>query len=133
MNYLYSDEYNKILKCAENEMINLKHPYVGTEHLLLAFLKNGNNKIVKILNDYGLNYSSFKAFLLKYVGKGNIHYDYVLYTPLLRNIIDNSIYYSDDNFINENNLFFSFCYSEEGVAKSLLKIMNVDINNILEL
>ena len=134
MKYFFSDGFNNILENAEIEMKNLKHPYVGTEHLLLAFLKaDDDDYIVNLLNDIGLNYYSFKQTLLKFFGVGNIHYDFILYTPLLRNIIDNSICYSDDNFINEKDLFFSFCFSEDGVAKSILKIMGIDIRKTLKL
>ena len=36
----FSDEARKIILDAKEEMLNLKHPYVGSEHLLLAILKN---------------------------------------------------------------------------------------------
>ena len=36
----YSKDYvNKVLKEAEREMLKLNHPYVGSEHLILALLK----------------------------------------------------------------------------------------------
>ena len=128
MQYIYSDDFNNILNTAIEEKNNLKHPYVGTEHLLLSFLKVGNDSIINRLNSFGLNYEKFRSVVEEYIGIGNINYDIILFTPLFRNIIDNSFRYSDDNFISENNLFFSFYYSEEGVAKSLLKIMDVNLN-----
>ena len=36
----FSEEAQKILLNAKKEMTNLKHPYVGSEHLLLAILYN---------------------------------------------------------------------------------------------
>ena len=41
---------SKILKDAEEERKNLSHPYVGSEHLLLAILKN-KSKTKEILED----------------------------------------------------------------------------------
>ena len=35
-----NDFVNEILKVAEREMIKLNHPYVGSEHMILALLKN---------------------------------------------------------------------------------------------
>lgn len=133
MSYIYTDEFNKVIKCAEEEMLVLKHPYVGSEHLLLAFLKEGNNSIIYKLNDIGITYDSFKSKLVEVIGLGNKHYDYILYTPLLNEIIDNAYCYSDNNFIDENNLFYSFCYSKEGIAKSILKLMNINIENLLKI
>lgn len=133
MEYLYTEKFKKILKNAELEKLNLKHPYVGTEHLFLSFLKLEDNLFIKKLNDYGLKYDSFRECLINYIGKGSLTDGYNLYTPLLRNIVDNAFKYSDNNFIDENNLFFSFYFSEEGIAKSILKIMNIDLFKILKI
>ena len=35
-----TEEARKILISAKEEMYNLKHPYVGSEHMILALLKN---------------------------------------------------------------------------------------------
>ena len=128
MNFLINENIKNILRYAEKERYDLKHPYVGTEHLLLSFLKIGNDEIKNILNDYGLSYDLFKNTLINHIGIGNINFNVILYTPLLRNVISNSIVYSKDNIIDENSLFFSFYYSEEGIAKSLLKIIGIEFN-----
>ena len=39
----FTEEARKILISAKEEMKELKHPYVGSEHLLLAILKGKNN------------------------------------------------------------------------------------------
>ena len=52
---------SRILKVAESEMISCKHPYVGTEHLLLSLLKNKN--IIKICDKYNLSYDKYKKEL----------------------------------------------------------------------
>lgn len=133
MEYLYTDKFKYILSSAEEEKISLNHPYVGTEHLLLSFLKNSDKCFIKKLNINGLNYDNFKNMLIKYIGVGNKENNYKLYTPLLRHIVDNSFKYSDDNFIDEDNLFLSFYFSEDGIAKSILKVMNIDLFKILKM
>ena len=47
----FTEEARKILICAKEEMKKLKHPYVGSEHLLLAILKD-DNEISRKLTDY---------------------------------------------------------------------------------
>lgn len=133
MEYLYTEGFKNILRCAEEEKNLLNHPYVGTEHLLLSFLKNKNNNYTKKMHNVGLSYNLFKNGLIKYIGIGNKNIDYLLYTPLLRNIINNSFKFTDNNFIDENDLFISFCYSEVGIAKSILKNMNIDLFKIFKL
>ncbi len=58
---------SNILKDAELERYNLSHPYVGSEHLLLAILK-GDNSLKEKLSDYNLTYKSFKDELIRTVG-----------------------------------------------------------------
>ena len=69
---------NELFLMAEEEMKDLKHPYVGTEHFLLAFLKK--------YNSFYLNYEDFKDYVIKVIGKSNICSEYILYTPILRRI-----------------------------------------------
>ena len=64
MNLFFDEDSQKILVDAKKEMYNLKHPYVGSEHLLLAILKNKDLEITKFLNDYDINYEIFKKELL---------------------------------------------------------------------
>ena len=42
MLYKFDADAQKVLIIAKKEMQELRHPYVGTEHLLLAILKNEN-------------------------------------------------------------------------------------------
>ena len=70
MFYNFTDDARRALVNAKKEMMNLKHPYVGTEHLLLALLKQKNtlsNKLYKL----GLNYSLLKKKLIELIGVGN--------------------------------------------------------------
>ena len=55
----FTEEARKILVSAKEEMYELKHPYVGSEHLLLAILKD-NNAVSKKLKEYNLTYDVLK-------------------------------------------------------------------------
>ena len=48
----FSEEAQKNLLLAKEEMLKLKHPYVGSEHLLLAILSNQNLAVTKKLEKY---------------------------------------------------------------------------------
>ena len=55
---------------AKNEMYDLRHPYVSSEHLLLAILKL-SSEISDRLKEYDLDYNSFKAEIIKVIGTGS--------------------------------------------------------------
>ena len=43
----FSEEAQRVLVDAQKEMSELKHPYIGSEHLLLAILKNNQDLVNK--------------------------------------------------------------------------------------
>ena len=55
----FSEEAQKVLLNAKKEMQELKHPYVGSEHLFLSLLKF-DNELSKKLNDFGITYDKFR-------------------------------------------------------------------------
>lgn len=66
----FEEEAKKVLVHMQEEMANLRHPYIGSEHLLLSLLKYGNEFDIKKLKEYGVTYDSFKNELIKVVGMG---------------------------------------------------------------
>ena len=60
MNWYFDDESQKIIINAKNEMLNLRHPYVGSEHLFLAILKNEELNVTKILKLYNILQKTMK-------------------------------------------------------------------------
>ena len=61
MNKNSKDCINEYMKLAEKEMLKLNHPYVGSEHMILALLKN--DAIKEICDNYDLTYDIFKKEL----------------------------------------------------------------------
>lgn len=130
MNKCYNTAVNKILNDAEKEMLFLKHPYVGTEHLLLSLLKK--DKIKKICNKYNLTYHNFKTELLNIVGSSSKQSEIILYTPLLKLII-NKAYdksYDEKKELNEIYLFSSLINENEGIALRIVDNMGVDLKEL---
>ena len=75
----FDEELQKILKKAKLEMQELKHPFVGTEHLMLSILKCKNNKLTIKLNENKVFYENFKEELINLVGYGNSLNSYFIY------------------------------------------------------
>lgn len=128
----FTEEARKVLVLAKKEMSNLKHPYVGSEHLVLAILK-GNNSISKKLNEYNLTYDIFRKELINVVGVGSNEGTTFLYTPLLKRVIENAIIDSKEN--NDGNvtiehLFSSLLEEGEGVALRIMMGMNIDLEEL---
>ena len=128
----FTEEARIILTHAKKEMYELKHPYIGSEHLLLAILKEKND-ISKKLLEYNLNYDKFKSEIIKVVGKGTKESEWFLYTPLLKRIIENAILDSKDNNsgnVTVEHLFSSMLEEGEGVAIRIMLGMNIDLEEL---
>lgn len=131
----FSEESQKVLLIAKKEMASLKHPYVGSEHLLLAILSNKDLDVCQKLSEYGINYESFKNEVVKVIGKGTIANNWFLYTPLLKRIIENATIDCRENKEKEItvfHLFLSLLEEGDGVAIRILMGMNIDIDALYD-
>ena len=128
----FTEEARKILMNAKEEMKKLKHPYVGSEHLLLAILKD-KNEVSDKLKEYGLTYDKLRQEIIDIVGVGTVDADCFLYTPLLKRIMENAVYDSKEN--NNGNVTISHLFSAmleegEGIAIRILIGMDIDLDDL---
>ena len=107
---------NRVLDIAEDEMIALKHPYVGTEHFFLAYLKEYGSKII--------SYEEFKKHIIEIIGSSYKMSDYVLYTPILR--------YVKNNFIDVKESMKYILSNEDSIVYNILKVKNFDCEEIMK-
>ena len=129
----FDEESKKILKKAKLEMQELKHPFVGTEHLLLSILKFQELKITKKLNEEGITYNIFKEELINTIGIGNSLNSYFIYTPLLKRVLESAIINAkEDNLVvvDLNCLFLALLEEGEGVGIRFLNILGVNIDEL---
>ncbi len=130
----YGMEIGNIFKKAESLSKELRHPYVGTEHLLLAILDT-DNEVVDILKKYNLTFNIFKKELLKVVGTSNKNTGFTLYTPLLKKVINNSLNDASDNNdgkVTVRHLILSLLDEGEGIAIRLMLGLKIDLDGIYE-
>jgi len=128
----FTEEARKILVAAKEEMYRLKHPYVGSEHLLLAILKD-NNSISKRLKEYNLTYEILKDEIVSIIGEGKKASEWFLYTPLLKRIMENAIIDSKENNngdVTVEHLFTSLLEEGEGIAIRIMLGMNIDLDKL---
>lgn len=129
----FSEEAQKALIYAKKEMNNLRHPYVGSEHLFLSILSMKDLDITKTLASYNITYEIFKKELIKIVGVGKEANEWFLYTPLLKRVIETASLNSKEKGeveVSVNELFLAILEEGEGVAIRLLIGLNIDVDEI---
>ena len=127
----FDEESRKVLIYAKKEMQELKHDYIGTEHVILAILCN-ENCVNKLLKRYGVSYEIFKNKLIDIVGVGENSNDLYLYTPLLKRIIENAINESRENGddVSLSTIFCNIIAEGDGVGIRIFNELRVDIDKL---
>ena len=130
----FEEETRKVLIHAKEEMKALKHPYVGSEHLLLAILKDEND-ISDKLKSYHITYEAVREEIIKMIGIGSKESEWFLYTPLLKRVLEQAVVDSKENnqgVVTIEHLFSSLLEEGEGVALRILVGMDVDIDDLYQ-
>lgn len=126
MDKCFNKDVCMILKSAEKEMLNLRHPYVGTEHLLLALLKRKD--ISDFCGRFKLTYTGFREALINVIGCASKKSEFILYTPLLKKVIDDaqSRANGDNKSLDDLYLFSSLFDENDGIALRIVSSMGID-------
>lgn len=127
----FCEDARKVLIKSKEEMLSLKHPYVGSEHLLLAILSTDNN-ISKKLKEYDLTYDIFRNKIVEIIGMGTHESEWFLYTPLLKRIMENAIMDGKEanGDVTVEMLFSNLLIEGEGVAIRILQNLDIDIETL---
>ncbi len=127
----FCEDARKVLIKSKEEMLSLKHPYVGSEHLLLAILSSDNN-ISKKLKEYDLTYDIFRNKIVEIIGMGTHESEWFLYTPLLKRIMENAIMDGKEanSDVTVEMLFSNLLIEGEGVAIRILQNLDIDIETL---
>ena len=129
----FDEAARKSLINSKKEMKELKHPYIGTEHFILAILNGKNKSIIDKFNKYGITYKKFKEMLIRIIGIGKKDTEWYIYTPLFKRIIEDSMIIArenNDEVILLEHILSSMFEEGEGVAIRIFMCMNVDIEKL---
>ncbi len=125
---------SNILKEAEKERMALSHPYVGSEHLLLAILKS-DTELKNKLSEYNLTYKRFRDELVNVVGVPKKNIDINLYTPLLKRVISTALNDAKENNegkVTPTHLFLALLDEGEGIAIRIMIGLDINLDDLYD-
>ena len=131
----FSSKAGKYIAIAESLAFDLGHCNVGSEHLLLSFLKLKDNKLKKLLEVYKLDFEIVKKELLEAFPSSDELPFYMEYTSSLKDIITNSGKLSkklNEDKISDDVLMYSLIEKEDCLTREILNKYKCDINLLLE-
>lgn len=136
---MYFDKFSEgaaqVFVTAQDEARSLGHPYVGTEHLLLAILKIDKSKIIKVLRNNGVTYDRVLREITTMVGT-NVHQSVVgspQMTPRARRVIE--LAHDESRMLGQKkigveHIVLGIVREGEGIAAHILKQMNISLTNL---
>ena len=129
----FTERAQRALIYGQEEARNLGHNYVGTEHLLLGLLKEGEGAAALVLKGLGIDIHKVREQVENLVGKGNYNFTEGFgYTPRTKRVMELSFYEARNlghNYVGTEHLLLSLIREGEGVASRILKDSGVDLQN----
>ena len=88
----FTEDAKKVIEEAKNVSKELKHGYVGTEHILLGFYRT-DTQAKKFLVDIDITEEDVTELIKSYIGVGDVDYNIldIPFTPRSKKILDESI------------------------------------------
>ncbi len=136
---MYFDKFSEgaaqVFVTAQDEARNLGHPYVGTEHLLLAVLKTDSGTAADVLKQHSVDYERVSHEVTAMVGT-NVHQSVVgapQMTPRARRVIelanDESKMLGQDK-IDVEHIMLGIVREGEGIAAHILKHFGINLGQM---
>ncbi|NLW21778.1 MAG: ATP-dependent Clp protease ATP-binding subunit [Tissierellia bacterium] len=126
----FTERAQKAILLAQEEARRLRHNYVGTEHILLGLLAEGEGIAATALNKVGVDLEKARNEVIKAIGQGNYDADIMGFTPRTKRIFELSFLEARNlghNYVGTEHILLGLLDESEGVAISVLKKLGVDI------
>ncbi|MBP2645024.1 MAG: ATP-dependent Clp protease ATP-binding subunit ClpC [Firmicutes bacterium] len=127
----FTERAKKVLLLAQQEAVRLGHGYIGTEHLLLGLVHEGEGVAAKALATLDIRLDMVRSQVEKVIGRGNGQGNELPYTPRAKMVIELSVEEAGrlgHNYIGTEHLLLGLIREGEGVAAQVLASLGADIN-----
>ncbi|KXG74819.1 ATP-dependent Clp protease ATP-binding subunit [Thermotalea metallivorans] len=132
----FTERAQKAILLAQEEAQNLRHNYVGTEHLLLGLLKEGEGIAAKVLMVLGISTEQLKKKIEDMIGFGNEDGAQLLgFTPRTKRVFELSFAEAralGHNYIGTEHLLLGLIREGEGIAAKILVDSGVSLSKARE-
>lgn len=127
----FTDKARKVLVLAQEEARALHQPYVGTEHVLLALLKEKEGLAAQALDHLGVTYGAALTCVQQLI-KGDASTDvsgHLSFTPRVKRVLENSLREAmqmGKSYISTEHLLLGIVREGEGTAIDVLRKLGVE-------
>ena len=127
----FTERAQKVLALSQEEAIRLGHHNIGTEHILLGLIREGEGIAAKALKELGLEAKKIQDEVEKLIGKGTQPMKSIHYTPRAKKVVELS---QDEArklghpYVGTEHILLGLIREGEGVAARVLHNLDVSLN-----
>ncbi len=126
MNSNFTDRVRKVLSMAREEATRLRHDYVGTEHILLGLIREGEGVAAAILTNLNVDLEELRGRVEERVdpGRSDMSADEVPYTTRAKKVLEFSVAEARSlkhSYVGTEHLLLGLLREEKGVAAQVLE------------
>ena len=130
----FTERARKVLFLSQQEAKRLGHNYVGTEHLLLGLVAEGEGVAAQALQTIGINLQKVRSEVEKIIGSGDAPYlGDVALTPRAKRVLELALDEGRQlghNYVGTEHIILGLIRESEGVAAQVLKNMGADLEKV---
>ncbi|OIU72861.1 ATP-dependent protease ATP-binding subunit ClpC [Rossellomorea aquimaris] len=127
----FTERAQKVLALAQEEAIRLAHSNIGTEHILLGLVREGEGIAAKALTALGLSPEKIQKEVEGLIGKGTEKSQTIHYTPRAKKVIELSMDEArklGHSYVGTEHILLGLIREGEGVAARVLGNLGVSLN-----
>ncbi|MDO8637100.1 MAG: ATP-dependent Clp protease ATP-binding subunit [Dehalococcoidia bacterium] len=130
----FSERARKVLTLAQEEAQRFNHNYIGTEHILLGLVREGEGVAAKVLGNLGVELPKVRAAVEFIIGRGEKPSSSEIgLTPRAKRVIELAVDEArrfNHNYIGTEHLLLGLLREGEGVAAGVLESLGVSLDRV---
>jgi Clp amino terminal domain, pathogenicity island component len=130
----FTDRARRVVVLAQEEARMLNHNYVGTEHILLGLIHEGEGVAAKALESLGISLEAVRQQVEEIIGQGQQALSgHIPFTPRAKKVLELSLREAQQlghNYIGTEHILLGLIREGEGVAAQVLVKLGADLNRV---
>ena len=130
----FTDRARRVVVLAQEEAKMLNHNYIGTEHILLGLIHEGEGVAAKALESLGISLDAVREQVQDIIGQGQQQpAGHIPFTPRAKKVLELSLREAlqlGHNYIGTEHILLGLIREGEGVAAQVLVKLGADLNRV---
>ena len=130
----FTDRARRVVVLAQEEARLLNHNYIGTEHILLGLIHEGEGVAAKALESLGISLEAVRSQVEEIIGQGGSSPSgHIPFTPRAKKVLELSLREAlqlGHNYIGTEHILLGLIREGEGVAAQVLVKLGADLSRV---